>query len=237
MKRSLCRLLKQLAEACCNAGMPDRGIQNYELCMKLDPQDSLRSREGLTCALIDEGRGEEARELLDKHSSNGSAVLAYCRVILEYVSWEVLEETGSSEAVVQEAFQKAFSLNPFIAVFISAHETFAEVVEYVEEITEPKAGSIEEAFVYCCNNIGVWIDTIGATAWIEKEVAELPAPVPTENDASDKMFLGMYQTAVEMHKERLEEEEEQGDGGSDSDEVDEDEFGDFEPDDVDGGDD
>lgn len=231
------RTLKQLAEACCNAGLPDRGIQNYELCMKLDPSDVVRSREGFTCALIDDGRGAEARELLDKYSGNSSAVLAYCRVVLEYVSWEVLEEEGSSEKVVQAAFKKAFALNPFIAVFLGAHETFFQVVEYVEDIKEPRAGSIEEAFVYCCSNIGVWVDTVGATAWIEKELAELPPPVASEEHASDKMYLGMYETAVEMHKERVAEEAEENGGASDSDSVGADEFGDFEPDDVDGGDD
>lgn len=234
--REYLRTLRQLAQACCDAGMPDRGIQNYERCMQLDPADVVRSREGLVCALIDDGRGAEARELLDKYTGETSAVLAYCRVILEYVSWEVLEEDGSSEEVVQGVFKKAFALNPFVAVFLAAHETFAEVVEYVEDIKEPKPGSIEEAFVYCCNNIGVWVDTVGAAAWIDKELDDVEPPVPTEEHASDKMYLGMYQTAVEMHKERIEEELAANDS-DDSDAVDLDEHEDFEPDDIDGGDD
>ncbi|KAJ0408653.1 hypothetical protein ATCC90586_006354 [Pythium insidiosum] len=196
-------ILKQLAEACCQAGMPDRGIKNYRLCMTLDKEDTLRSREGLTCALIDEGKGAEARALIEKYRGNASAVLAYCRVILEYVSWEVLEEEGSSEEVVREAFLEAFQLNPFIAVFISAHESFFQAVEYVEDIKEPQVGTIEEAFVYCCNNIGVWLDTVGASAWIEKELAELPEPTATSEHCSDEMYLGMYETAIEMHKEAL----------------------------------
>lgn len=229
--------MKQLAEACCNAGMPDHGIKHYEMCMRLDTNDSLRSREGLTCVLIDEGRGAEARELIDKfEGAQESAVLAYCRVILEYVSWEVLEEAGSSEEVVRAAFHKAFALNPFIAVVISAHETFFQVVEFVDEIKEPAPGSIEEAFVYCAQNIGVWLDTVGADAWIAKELAELPEPVATDAHVSDEMYLGMYQTAVEMHKEALAEQEAAEDENSDDD-VDPDEFDDYEPDDIDGGDD
>lgn len=224
--------MKQLAEACCNAGMPDRGIKHYETCMSLDTDDSMRSREGLTCVLVDEGRGAEARELIDKFKGENSAVLAYCQVIIEYVSWEVLEEEGSSEEVVREAFLKAFKLNPFIAVFIAGHETFFQVVEYIEEIREPVAGSIEEAFLYCSQNIGVWLDTVGAYSWIEKELAELPEPVATEKDVSEEMYLGMYQTAVEMHKEALAEAEANSD-----DDVDADEFDDYEPDDIDGGDD
>lgn len=235
--REYLHTLRQLAEACCSAGFPDRGIQNYERCMQLDPSDAVRAREGLTCALLDDGRGAEARELLDKYTGNSSAVLAYCRVLLEYVSWEVLEEDGSSEDVVQAALKKALELNPFIAVFLGAHETFSQVVEYVDDIKEPRAGSIEEAFVYCCSNIGVWVDTVGATAWIEKELAELPPPAATEQHASDKMYLGMYETAVEMHKEAAAEAAAASGADSDSDSVDADEFGDFEPDDVDGGDD
>ncbi|RLN86414.1 hypothetical protein BBJ28_00023985, partial [Nothophytophthora sp. Chile5] len=196
-------VMKQLAAACCNAGMPDRGIKNYELCMSLDTKDSLGSHEGLACVLVDEGRGAEARALIDKHGSEESAVLAYCRVIIEYVSWEVLEEEGSSEEVVQEAFRKAFRLNPFMAVVIACHETFFQVIEYVEEIKSPKPGSIEEAFVYGSQNIGVWVDTVGAFEWIAKELDELPEPVATKEHVADEMYLGMYETAVEMHKEQL----------------------------------
>lgn len=235
--REYLRIMKQLAEACCNAGMPDHGIKHYESCMQLDTDDSMRSREGLACVLVDESRGAEARELIEKFNGvQNSAVLAYCQVIIEYVSWEVLEEEGSSEEIVRAAFLKAFQLNPFIAVFITAHETFFEVVEYIEEIKEPVAGSIEEAFVYCSQNIGVWIDTVGADAWIEKELAQLPEPEASEKNVSDEMYLGMYQTAVEMHKEAVAEAEREAAENSDDD-VDLDEFDDYEPDDIDGGDD
>ncbi|DAZ98989.1 TPA: LOW QUALITY PROTEIN: hypothetical protein N0F65_011244 [Lagenidium giganteum] len=220
------KTLRQLAAACCEAGMGDRGIKHYERCMELDKEDVVRSREGLVCALIDDGRGDEARELLDKCEGKDSPVLAYCRVILEYVSWEVLEEEGSSEEVVREAFLKAFKLNPYIAVFIVAHETFFQVVEYVEDIKEANIGSIEECFQYCSQNIGVWMDTVGACAWIEKEMAELPEPLATDQDCSDEMYLGMYQTAVEMYKEQQQEEaeseEEEGDDGDEDNAGDED---------------
>ncbi|POM72539.1 Hypothetical protein PHPALM_10729, partial [Phytophthora palmivora] len=192
------------------------------------------SREGLACALVDEGRGAEARALIEEHKDEESAVLAFCQVIIEYVSWEVLEEEGSSEEVVQKAFRKAFVafvLNPFMAVVIAYHETFFQVMEYVDEIKNPKRGSIEEAFVYVSQNIGVWVDTVGAYQWIEKELNELAEPAATKEDVSDEMYLGMYETAIEMHKEMLAEAEAEG-----SDAVG-DEFGDFEPDDIDGGDD
>ncbi|KAE9328715.1 hypothetical protein PF008_g16111 [Phytophthora fragariae] len=236
-------LLKQLAAACCEAGMPDRGIKNYELCMSLDKTDSFHSREGLACALVDEGRGAEARVLIDEHKDEQSAVLAYCQVIIEYVSWEVLEEEGSSEEVVQAAFRKAFALNPFMAVVIAYHETFFQVMEYVGEIKDAMRGSIEEAFVYASQNIGVWMDTVGAYQWIEKELNELPEPVATKEHVSDEMYLGMYETGIEMHKEMLAEAEAEAEAaaaaqaeGSDADADDGDEFGDFEPDDIDGGD-
>ncbi|RLN57752.1 hypothetical protein BBJ29_005695 [Phytophthora kernoviae] len=228
-------LLKQLAAACCDAGMPDRGIKNYELCMSLDTKDSFHSREGLACALIDEGRGAEARALIEEHKDDKSVVLAYCRVIIEYVSWEVLEEEGSSEEVVQAAFSKAFALNPFIAVVLAYHETFFQVMEYVDEIKSPKEGSIEEAFVYVSQNIGVWVDTVGAYQWIEKELDEAGLSTATKEHVSDEMYLGMYETAIEMHKEMMAEAEAAAAAeGEDSDAADRDEFGDFEPDDIDG---
>ncbi|CAH0484485.1 unnamed protein product [Peronospora farinosa] len=242
--REYISLLKRLAAACCEAAMPDRGIKNYELCMSLDTTDSFHSREGLACALVDEGRGAEARALIEQHTDDESAVLAYCQVIIEYVSWEVLEESGSSEKVVQAAFRKAFRLNPFMAVVIAYHETFFQVMEYVDDIRDPKRGSIEEAFVYVSQNIGVWMDTVGAYQWIEKELNELSEPVATKEDVSDEMYLGMYETAIEMHKEMLAEAEAEAmtaaaaaAESSDAQEDDGDEFGNFEPADIDGGDD
>ncbi|KAI9913933.1 hypothetical protein PsorP6_006233 [Peronosclerospora sorghi] len=166
--------------------MPERGIKNYKLCMKLDKQDMFHSQEGLVCALVDEGRGAEARALIEEHADKESPVLAYCQVIVEYVSWEVLEEVGSSEEIVQVAFRRAYQLNPFIAVVIAFHETFFQVMEYVEDIKDPKRGH--------CRRL----------PWIEKELNKLPLPEATEEDVSDKKYLDMYETAIEMQKEIIE---------------------------------
>nr|CCA19772.1 conserved hypothetical protein [Albugo laibachii Nc14] len=205
--KQLLVVLRDLAGACCDARLTKRAIQYYQQYLELDPQDTLEISEDYVCALIDEGRGEEASQVLKAKLDrvDTSAILAYCQVLLEYISWEVLEESDSSEELVREAFHNAFKLNPFIAVFLAAHETFLEVVEYVDEITRPmKSGSIDECFVYASKNIGVWIDTVGACAWIGKELSKLPTPIATKKDASDEMYLGMYHSAVEMHKEQAE---------------------------------
>ena len=60
------------------------------------------------------------------------------------------------QEVVRDAFTNAFRLNPFIAVFLSAHKTFLQVVEYVDDIKEAPPGSIEEAFLYACKNSGYY---------------------------------------------------------------------------------
>ncbi|CCI44901.1 unnamed protein product [Albugo candida] len=203
--KQLLVVLRDLAGACWDAQLTNRAIQYYQQYLDLDPQDTFMISEDYVCALIDEGRGVEARQVIKTRTERveNSAILAYCQVLLEYISWEVLEEANSCEEHVREALQNAFKLNPFIAVFLAAHETFLDVVEYVEEIRRPtKAGSIDECFVYASKNIGVWIDTVGACAWIEKELLELPTPIATEKNTSDEMYLGMYQSAVEMHKER-----------------------------------
>ncbi|KAF0700654.1 Aste57867_8832 [Aphanomyces stellatus] len=212
------RLRKDLALATCAAGMMDAGIAHFEECMELDPTDAICAREGLVCALLDEGRADEARGIIDRYENVASPVLDYCRTIIEYVSWEVLEEDGSSEEIVQAAFAKAWAGNPFIAMFIAGYDAFNAVVEYVEDIKAPKRGSIEESFVYCAHNIGVWLDTVGARAWIQKEIADRNEPVATESDCTDQMYLGMYTTAVEMFKEEMAAGEEGDEGMDDDDE-------------------
>ncbi|RLO13799.1 hypothetical protein DYB28_007597 [Aphanomyces astaci] len=185
------RLRKDLALATCAAGMMEAGIAHFEECIELDPTDAACARDGLVCALIDEGRADEARGLIDRYE-NVSPVLEYCRTIIEYVSWEVLEEDGSSEDVVQAAFTKAWDGNPFIGVFIAGLDAFNAVVEYVEDIKNPP-------------KVGVWLDTVGAQAWIQKEVAARGIPQATEVHCADPMYLGMYATAVEMYQEELDE--------------------------------
>ncbi|KDO25935.1 hypothetical protein SPRG_08590 [Saprolegnia parasitica CBS 223.65] len=194
------RLRKEVALATCQAGMMEDGIAHFEACLELDPTDTVCAREGLVCALVDEGRADEARVFLDKFETT-TAILEYCRVIIEYVSWEVLEEEGSSEELVQAAFEKAWSLNPYIAMFIAGYESFNAVVEYVDEIKAYDMGSIEESFLYCATNIGVWLDTVGAQAWIQKEIDARDEPSVDETKYQDEMYLGMYTTAVEMFKE------------------------------------
>ncbi|RHY31281.1 hypothetical protein DYB32_003639 [Aphanomyces invadans] len=95
------RLRKDLALATCSAGMIDNGIAHFEECIELDPTDVICAREGLVCALIDEGRADEARALIERYD-NVSPVLEYCRTIIEYVSWEVLEEEVGAQAWIQK---------------------------------------------------------------------------------------------------------------------------------------
>ena len=184
--------------------MTQQGIHYHEQYLALDPKDTMDVCGEYASKLLEEKRDVKVRQVLHKYKEKvmSSSILAYSNVLLEYISWEILEEEGSTEENVIQAFENAFRLNPFIAVFIAAHKTFVDVVEYVPEIQRPaKSGSIEECFVYAAKNIGLWIDTIGACAWIEKELTRFPMPIATSQHASDEMYLNMYHTAVEMHQE------------------------------------
>ncbi len=126
------------------------------------------------------------------------------------------------QKIVDAAFEKAFEMNPFIAKFISGYDTFSQVVEYVEDIVNAQSGSIEESFVYCANNgifvflmllprsislpslrfvAGVWMDTKGLQEWITEKLKKIDEPECCEGTYSDEMYLGMYQTAIEMMNE------------------------------------
>ena len=102
-----------------------------------------------------------------------------------------------------QAFDKAFEINPFIPVFICGYEQFSQVVEYIDDIsTVPVSGSIEECFVYCSKNIGMWIDTDNLRDWLADQLSRYPEPMAnTEHSCQDEMYLSMYHTAVAMMKE------------------------------------
>ena len=76
------------------------------------------------------------------------------------------------------------------------------MVECLEDIKKTKSGSIEECYVYCQKNIGVWMDTDGLRDWLAIQMGDFEEPVINDTHCTDVMFLRMYETAVEMIKDQ-----------------------------------
>jgi hypothetical protein len=54
---------------------------------------------------LDRAEGVEAREVLTKFPGDRSACFNYSKVLLEYISWRLLQEEGASEQIVQTALK------------------------------------------------------------------------------------------------------------------------------------
>ena len=214
--REYLQSLYGLGEACIVANLTTAGIRHFQSCLDLDAHDHVRARESLVNALMDEGRAGEARAIMDSclgesnnNNNNNNTVFAYARAMTEYVAWFIRREADASEDIAAAALQHALSLNPFIAVFICGYEVFAQVVEYVDEIQTSLPGSIEEAYVYCSRNVGMWLDTEGVQDWIAQECSKCDEPVVDASVYSDEMYASMYHTAMDMIQQEAEEGEEE----------------------------
>ena len=203
--KELLELTHKLAEESAAAGYSKQAIEHFNRCLSLDTKDRIKARDGLVAALLDEGRAGEARALMENFNLEARTVFSYSKLLTEYVAWAVLKEEDASEELVLDSLKKAFQMNPYIPVFICGYEIFSEVVECLDEIEgEVRQGSVEECFLYCSRNIGVWMDTEGIRDWLANNMGNFEEPICTEDSADNPMFSSMYNTAVEMIREEAE---------------------------------
>lgn len=117
---------------------------------------------------IEANRPDSARKLWERLPSNYSSVwIRFSAVLLEYVSWNILKEEGSTKDTAAKLLLEAVRANVFCAYYIAFHETFGQVFEYTEDIEDAENGSLEQAIEYCnSEQMGSWVGTEGAVEWI-----------------------------------------------------------------------
>ncbi|KAG5185744.1 hypothetical protein JKP88DRAFT_150685, partial [Tribonema minus] len=169
----------QLGGACLAAGKSKDAIQHFERCLVLDPSDAVRARRGLVRALMDRSLADRARALIERfRDTDTGAVLSWSLVAIEYISWRLLGEDGSDEAVAAAALEAAYAANPFVAWQLAFADEFADVLEYVDDIRDPAPSTVEEAFQYCSWEAALWQDLEGAAEWIAGWLIARAAPAP-----------------------------------------------------------
>mmetsp|Transcript_4749 Transcript_4749/g.9071 ORF Transcript_4749/g.9071 Transcript_4749/m.9071 type:complete len:472 (+) Transcript_4749:77-1492(+) len=124
---------------------------------------------------LDANRPESARRLWEKLPTNYSSVwVRYSAALLEFVSWKILKEEGSSQESAEALLVTAIRANLYCAYYISFHETFQQVMEYTDEVEDAADGTLEQAIEYCnSEEMGNWIGTEGAVSWIKNFVVRV----------------------------------------------------------------
>lgn len=126
-------------------------------------------------------RPASARKLWERLDNDGSAWIRYSAALIEYVSWNLLQEEGSTADSAEQLLAKAIRGNVYVAFFLGWPQMFAKAMEYTEELVErgdSPSGSILEAIEYgCCANedkgLGMWEGTDGSLEWVRSVILKV----------------------------------------------------------------
>jgi hypothetical protein len=105
---------------------------------------------------LSNNRPDSARTLWERLSNDGSAWIRYTEALIEYASWNVLNEGGSNSEVAEMALTRAIRGNVYVAYLLGWSRTFERAMEYTDEVVDggimvgKVGGSLLEAIEYGC---------------------------------------------------------------------------------------
>lgn len=174
--REFLALLMQLGNLSQQADQLKTARAAFLECMELESANpnTTPARCQLMKLYLEANRPESARRLWEKLSPSDSSVwIRFSAALIEYVSWKVLEEEGSTEETARRLLTQAIQSNVFCAYYLAFWESFEGVMEHTEEIEDANEDyPLEEAIEYCNNEqgYGAWQGTEGAVDWIKHTI-------------------------------------------------------------------
>ena len=142
-------------------------------CMDLDgtEQPITSARCQLMRLYLEANRPESARRLWEKLPNDTSVWIRYSAALVEYVSWNVLKEDGSTRESAEALLAKAIQANVFCAYYLAFSDTFDAVMEYTEDIEDADETTLEESIEYCCSEQrAAWVETDGSIEWLRQVI-------------------------------------------------------------------
>ena len=177
--RNFLALLMQLGHLCVEAKKFKMAREAFLEVMELEGtgEDSVvvtTARSRLMRMYLEANRPESARRLWERLPHDNSAWVRYSAALIEYVSWRLLEEEGSSRSSAEDLLCMAIAASPFCAYNIAFRGTFERVMEYGDELEDEDPGSLQEAIEYShSEQMGSWLGTEGAVEWMQGVVLRL----------------------------------------------------------------
>ena len=139
-------------------------------------------------------RPSSARKLCSLLHNDNSAWIKYSAALIEYVSWNILHEDGSTAQTAERLLTHAIRGNVYVVYLLGWSSTFEKSMEYTNEVCdghelESESGSVLEAIEYGCscyddNNeegeddedkkiekgMAIWLGTEGSLDWMRSVV-------------------------------------------------------------------
>jgi tetratricopeptide (TPR) repeat protein len=171
--RDFLTLLMQLGNLSLQANQLKSARKAFLECLELDgihnPVTPARCQ--LMRLYLEHNRPDSARKLWESLLKEDPSVwIRYSAALIEFVSWKLLEEPGSSQKTAELLLARAIKANVFCAYYLAFYtECFEQVMEHVEEIeASTEESPLEEAIEYCnSEQMGAWQGTEGASQWIQ----------------------------------------------------------------------
>lgn len=175
--REYLSLLMQLGNVSMYAQQMKTARKSFQQCMELESEYPITpARCQLMRLYMDANRPDSARRLWEKLPRNDPSVwIQYSAVLIEFVSFKILEEEGSSEQKCEAKLVDAIKSNIFCAYYLAFFDNFTEVMDYTEDIEDADDDSpLEQAIEYCnSEQVGAWKGTEGAMDWVKNFVVRV----------------------------------------------------------------
>jgi tetratricopeptide (TPR) repeat protein len=169
--REYLSLLMQLGNVSMYAQQMKTARKSFLQCMELESEYPITpARCQLMRLYMDANRPDSARRLWEKLPRNDPSVwIQYSAVLIEFVSFKILEEEGSSKQKCEAKLVDAIKSNIFCAYYLAFFDNFTEVMDYTEDIEDADDDSpLEQAIEYCnSEQVGAWKGTEGAMDWVK----------------------------------------------------------------------
>ncbi|KAL7530392.1 hypothetical protein ACHAXR_003456, partial [Thalassiosira sp. AJA248-18] len=169
-------------------------------------------------------RPSSARKLWNLLESDGSAWIKYSAALIEYVSWNVLHEEGSTVASAERLLTQAIRGNVYVAYFLGWPQMFERAMEYTHEVVDrgldnasagDGAGAAEEDEEDSMDRgMGMWLQTEGSLDWVRSVVLKVlnnqtPSQHHDEKNEEDQLNtadLLSWETKLSKEEEEFERE-------------------------------
>jgi len=137
-------------------------------------------------------RPSSARKLSNLLQNDESAWIKYSMALIEYISWNLLNEEGSTSSTAEEMLKLAIRGNVYVVYLLAFSTTFEKSMEYTNEVCvehelESNSCSLLEAIEYGCNcynegegdsdegkgmdkGMAIWMSTEGSLDWVRSVV-------------------------------------------------------------------
>ncbi|CAJ1966909.1 unnamed protein product [Cylindrotheca closterium] len=229
--RDFLSLLMQMGNLAQQANQLKTARKSFLECLDLDSTPPItNARCQLMRLYMDANRPDSARRLWEKLGPEDPSVwIRYSAALIEYVSWKLLEEEGSTQQTAEALLARAIQTNLYCAYYLAFSDTFIDAIDYGDEIEDANEDSpLEEAIEYCnSEQMGAWQGTEGACQWIRSVIMKgLKDATCVADGALKKEDLEWRQKLSEM-RQRYEESRaaEDGENGENESNMEEEESG------------